>query len=200
MSKWPQLEELQVHGNRRQKYFLFFTFPPIGNKVLVITKKAFWTHGTKPAVFDRLMSQCPQFWQYCWEYAKKQELFQLLPAGNGATSSKVRPSPRWCLLLPSHHYIKQRKVSADEYEAYLQIISCDFSLKKTIWPYVSHWMYHLAYTPNRNLNTAHEILQTEVTLIENFFAEKWWGFCTRWPHIRTAFNACSYLMFLWWKH
>ena len=65
-------------------------------------------------MFDRLMSQCPDL-TILLEYAKTG-VIPTLPAGNGATSSKVRPSQDDALL-PSHHYVKQRKVSADEYEA-----------------------------------------------------------------------------------
>ena len=58
----------------------------IGNKVLVI-QKAF-AHMGKPAVFDRLMSQCPDL-TILLECAKTG-VIPALPAENGATSSKVK--------------------------------------------------------------------------------------------------------------
>ena len=159
----------------------------IGNKVLVI-QKAFG-HMGKPAVFDRLMSQCPDL-TILLEYAKTG-VIPALPAGNGATSSKVRPSQDDALL-PSHHYIKQRKVSADEYEAIHRLSAVIQSEEDYVTICISLGV-PLDLGPKQRSKYSTWMLQTEATLMK-FFVENN-GFLYKMAHIRTAFNACSYLMF-----
>ena len=159
----------------------------IGKKILYI-QAAFVAEG-KPAVFDRIILKYPDL-KMLLEYARS-DVVPAIPSGNGATSPNVRPSYDNSTL-PSHGYVETGQVSAEEYD-----VIC--LLSAVIWnepDYVSicdSLGVPLEYGPHGKPKYSTWMLQTEATLMR-FYAESK-GFLFKMAHVRTAFNACSYLMF-----
>ena len=142
--------------------------------------------------FDRLMSTMPWF-DNTAGVCKKQELFQLclLEMEQQAQKWGLVKMMLYCQVITIS---KQRKVSADEYEAIHRLSTVIWSEEDYVTICMSLGCTSWLRPQTKNLNTAHVCLQTEATLMK-FFAEKLWVFCTRWPTSETAYNACSYLMF-----